>query len=67
MSSHFYTVFETHRKVSFNIAIEASNLSKLIKNCPFWRSEVCGQTVVPDRSVFIVQKLVENAKIERLK
>ena len=41
------------------------------KNCPFWRvfwkSEACGQTVLPDRSVLIGQKLVENAKIKKFK
>ena len=34
----------------------------------FWRvfdkSEACGQTVLPDRSVLIGQQLVENAKIQ---
>ena len=33
----------------------------------FWKPEACGQTVLPDRSVLIGQKLVENAKIEKLK
>ena len=59
-------------KVSFNIASEASYVyilsgRKLIKNGkndPFWRvfwkPEACGQTVLPDRSVLIGQKLVEN-------
>ena len=40
---------------------------KLPKNGPIWRvfrkPEACGQTVLPDRSVLIGQKLVENAKI----
>ena len=39
------------------------------KNGSFWRvfckPEACGQTVLPDRSVLIGQKLVENAKIEK--
>ena len=30
----------------------------------FLKSEVCGQTVLPDRSLLIEQKLVENAKIQ---
>mgnify|MGYP007015632206 CR=1 FL=1 len=30
----------------------------------FWKHEVCGQTVLPDRSVLIGQKLVETAKIK---
>ena len=40
------------------------------KNGQFWRvlkTETCGQTVLPDRSLFIGQKLVENIKIEKLK
>ena len=40
-------------KVSFNIASEASY--------------DCGQTVLPDRSVLIGQKLVENAKVRKVK
>ena len=32
-----------------------------------WKSEACGQTVLPDRSVLIGQKLVEDAKIEKFK
>ena len=72
------TVFENHRKVSFNIASEASYIyilsrQKFIKKAksgPFWRVflkyEACGQTVLPDRSVLIGQKLLENAKIKKL-
>ena len=33
----------------------------------FWNTEACGQTVLQDRSIFIGQKLVENAKIQRFK
>ena len=33
----------------------------------FSKPEACGKTVLPDRSVFIGQKLVENAKIRKLK
>ena len=65
-------------KVSFNIASEASYVyilggQKLIKNAKkcfilasFWKPEVCGQTVLPDMSVLIGQKLVENAKIQKI-
>ena len=64
-------------KVSFNIASEASYIyilgrQKFIKNAkngPFWRvflkPEACGQTVLPDRSVLLGQKLVENAKLPK--
>ena len=63
-------------KVSFNIASEASYVyilsgQKLIKNAKkwstlasFWKTEACGQTVLPDRSVLIGHKLVENANIK---
>ena len=66
-------------KVSISIASEASyayilsgqKLIKNAKNGPFWRSfekpEACGQTVLPDRSIVIGQKLVENAKIQKFK
>ena len=66
-------------KVSFNIASEASYVyilsgQKLIKNAkngPFWRVfeklDACSQTVLPDRSVLLGQKLVENAKIQKFK
>ena len=30
----------------------------------FWKPEACGQTVLPDSSILIGQKLVENAKIK---
>ena len=30
----------------------------------FRKPEVCGQTVLPDRSILIGQKFVENAKIK---
>ena len=33
----------------------------------FWKPEAYGQTELPDRSVLIGQKLVENAKIEKFK
>ena len=64
-------------KVLFNIASEASYVyilsgQKLIKNAKkwsilasFWKPEACGQTVLPDRSVLLRQKLVENAKIQK--
>ena len=47
-------------KVSFSIASEASYVYILMN---FWKLEAYGQTVLPDRSVSIGQKLVEIAKI----
>ena len=32
-----------------------------------WKPEACGQTVLPDRSRVIGQKLEENAKIQKFK
>ena len=60
----------------FNIASEASYVyilsgQKFIKNAKkkakmeiFWIPEACGQIVLPDRSILIVKKLVENVKIQ---
>ena len=31
------------------------------------KTEACGQTVLPDRSILIGQKLMENAKIQKFK
>ena len=73
------TVFENHRK-SLIQHCERSELrlhfewTKVNQKCQkwsilasFWRPKGCGQTVLPDRSDFIGQKLVENAKIEKFK
>ena len=44
---------------------------KFIKNAKnsqfgeFLKTKACGQTVLPDRSLLIGQKLVENTKIEK--
>ncbi len=66
-------------KVSFNIASEASyvyilsgqkciiNAKKCLILASFWKPEACGQTVLPDRSVLIGQKFVENGKIQKFK
>ena len=66
-------------KVSFNIVSEVSYVyilsgQKLIKNAKkrsilasFWKPEACGQTVLPDRSILMGQKLVENAEIQKFK
>ena len=66
-------------KVSFYIASEASYVyilsgQKLIKNAKngpfwwlFWKPEVSGPTVLPNRSLLMGQKMMENAKIEKLK
>ena len=63
------------QKVTFNITSEASYVlsgQKFIKNAEkgqflrvFDKPEVCGQTVLPDSSILIVQKLMENAKIRQ--
>ena len=64
--------------VSFNIASEASYVyilsgQKLIKDDntvnfgKIWKPEANGQTALPDMSVWIGQKLVEKAKIQKFK
>ena len=37
------------------------------KMASFWKPEACGQTVLQDRSLSIRLKLMESAKIEKLK
>ena len=32
----------------------------------FWKAEAFGETVLPDRAILIGQKLVQNAKIEKI-
>ena len=39
----------------------------MVNLASFWKPEACGQTVLPDRSVLIGQKLMENAKIKKFK
>ena len=42
-------------------------MPKMVNLAIFLKNEACGQTELPDRSVLIGQKLVENAKIPKLK
>ena len=63
-------------KVAFNIASEASYVyilsrQKFIENAKkssilasFWKHEACGQTVLPDRSLLLEQKVMKSAKIQ---
>ena len=39
----------------------------MVNLASFWKPEACGQTVLPDSSVLIGQKLVESAKIQKFK
>ena len=69
-------MFENHRKSRIQYC-ERSELSlhfectKVHQKCQispifasFGKPEACGQTVLPDRSIFVGQKLEDNAKIE---
>ena len=40
---------------------------KMLNLTSFWKPKAFGQTELPDRSVLIGQKLVESAKIQKLK
>ena len=62
-------MFENHPKSRIRI-----EWTKIHEKCQkwsvlasFWKPEVCGQTVIPDRSVLIGQKLLANAKILKFK
>ena len=74
-----FTVFENRQKNRIQHC-ERSELrlhfewTKINQKCQkrsillsFCKPEACGQTALPDRSLLIGQKLVENAKIENLK
>ena len=75
--SAIFTVFENYRKsliqhcerselrLHFEWTKVNSKRQKWSILASFWKPEVCGQTVLPDRSVLIGQKLVENAKIKK--
>ena len=39
----------------------------MVNFCNFWKPEAYGQTVLPDRSILIGQKMMKNAKIQNLK
>ena len=71
----FNTVFENHWKkshstlraeASYGYILSGQKFFKNAKNSQFWRvlENLCGQTVLPDMSLLIGQKLVENAKIQ---
>ena len=69
-------VFENHRQSLIQHCERSDILSgqKLIKNAKqnvhfgeFFKPEACGQTVLPDMSVLIGQKLTKKAKIQKFK
>ena len=42
-------------------------MPKIVNLASFWKTEARGQTVLPDRSILIEQKLLKIAKIEKYK
>ena len=44
--------------------VDKSSLQSLAS---FWKPKACGQTVLPDRTILIGQKMVENAKNKKFK
>ena len=42
-------------------------MPKMVNLASFWKTEAYGQTVLPEKSVLVGQKLVENAKIQKFK
>ena len=70
------TVFENHRKslistlrakrarLTFWVDKSSSKMPKTANLVSFWKPEACGQTVLPDRSLLIGQKLVEMLKFK---
>ena len=68
-------MFEINRKsliktkATFTFWVDKSSLKmpKMVNFGDFWKPEVCGQSVLPDRLLLIGQKLVGNAKIGKFK
>ena len=54
------------KRATFTFWMDKSSLKmpKMLILASFWKPKACGQTELPDRSVLIGQKLVENAKIQ---
>ena len=50
-----------------NLQNENCEMTKWSNLGSFWKPKACGQTELPDRSISIGQKLVENAKIQKFK
>ena len=42
-------------------------MPKLVNLASFWKPEACGQTVLPDRSLLIEQKIVEKCQNWKIK
>ena len=61
--------FHSTLRATFTFCVAKSSLTmpKMVNLASFWKPEAGGQTVLPDRSILIDQKLVENAKIEKFK
>ena len=63
-------MFENHRK-SLRLHFEWTNVNQKCQNwsilASFWKTEVCSQTVLPERSILIGQKLAKNTKIQKFK
>ena len=64
--AYFHSVWKSQKKFHYilNIATELRSnfieMPKLVNLASFWNPEVCGQTVLPDRSILTGQKLKEN-------
>ena len=72
-------MFENNRKRShstlrakratftFWVDKRSSKMPKMSNLASFWKPKACGQTVLPDRSILMGQKLVENAKMSNFR
>ena len=64
----YYSTLRAKRAtVTFWVDKSYLKMPKMVNLASFWKTEACGQTVLPDRSVLTGQKLVENAKIQKFK
>ena len=57
------------KRATFTFWVDKSSLKKqkMVNLASFWKPEACAQTVLPDRSLLIGQKLMKNDRIEKFK
>ena len=58
-----HSVWKSQKKSHSTSRAKRATFTFWVNLASFWKAEACGHPVLPDRSVLIGQKLVENAKM----
>ena len=71
LKNHRKSLIQHCERSELPLHFEWTKVHKKCQKCSiltsFWKHEACGQIVLPDRLLLIGQKLVENAKIQKMK